>query len=134
MGQLSLFDAEEFYEFPKDLLEYKEHFLIREEADTLKNTLLHNVLWEQRTQKMYDKEILTPRLTAWFGGDKESYESADNNASTTNPWTPELLSLKERIEKEFGYQFNGVLLNLYRDNNDWLRGTEIKKAVTESVP
>lgn len=27
MGQLSLFEAEEFYEFPKDLLEFKEHFL-----------------------------------------------------------------------------------------------------------
>ncbi|KQT22612.1 2OG-Fe(II) oxygenase [Chryseobacterium sp. Leaf405] len=127
MGQLSLFEAEEFYEFPKDLLEYKEHFLSREEADTLKDTLLHNVLWEQHTQKMYDKEILTPRLTAWFGDDKESYESADNNISTTNPWTPELLSLKVRIEKEFGYQFNGVLLNLYRDNNDsvaWHRDKE----------
>jgi hypothetical protein len=26
MTQLSLFDAEEFYEFPKDLLEYKREF------------------------------------------------------------------------------------------------------------
>lgn len=27
MGQLSLFCAEEFYTFPKDLLEFREHFL-----------------------------------------------------------------------------------------------------------
>ncbi|REC47583.1 alpha-ketoglutarate-dependent dioxygenase AlkB family protein [Chryseobacterium pennipullorum] len=127
MSQLSLFNAEEFYEFPKDLLEYREHFLSAEEADTLKALLLENTPWEQRTQKMYDKMVLTPRLTAWYGDDKKSYQSADSNSSKTNSWTPELLSLKERIENEFGYRFNGVLLNLYRDNNDsvaWHRDKE----------
>lgn len=126
MTQLSLFGTEEFYEFPKDLLEYREHFLNRAEADLLKNKLLQSAPWEQRTQKMYDKTVLTPRLTAWYG-DAKSYEPADNNTSNTNPWTPELYALKERIEKEFGYQFNGVLLNLYRDNNDsvaWHRDKE----------
>jgi alkylated DNA repair dioxygenase AlkB len=126
MCQLSLFDAEEFYEFPKDLLEYKENFLTREEADILKDKLLNTAPWEQRTQKMYDKMVLTPRLTAWYG-DTKSYDSADNNTIKRNEWTPELFSLKERIEKEFGYQFNGVLLNLYRNNNDsvaWHRDKE----------
>jgi alkylated DNA repair dioxygenase AlkB len=125
MSQLSLFDAEEFYEFPKDLLEYKENFLSREEANLLKNLLLKNTPWEQRTQKMYDKTVLTPRLTAWFSDNSSS--DLDGNVSGANSWTPELLSLKERIEKEFGYQFNGVLLNLYRDNNDsvaWHRDKE----------
>jgi alkylated DNA repair dioxygenase AlkB len=127
MSQLSLFDAEEFYEFPKDLLEYRENFLDWKEADRLKDHLLTTVPWEQRTQKMYDKIVITPRLTAWCGDSNKSYESADNNTSGTNPWTPELLVLKERIEQEFGYQFNGVLLNLYRNNNDsvaWHRDKE----------
>ncbi|WDF46065.1 alpha-ketoglutarate-dependent dioxygenase AlkB [Chryseobacterium sp. KACC 21268] len=82
--------------------------------------------WEQRIQKMYDKMVITPRLTAWYGDSKDN-ESADNNTSNTNSWTPELITLKERIEKEFGYRFNGVLLNLYRDNNDsvaWHRDKE----------
>lgn len=98
-----------------------------EEADTLKALLLENTPWEQRTQKMYDKMVLTPRLTAWYGDDKKSYQPADSNSSKTNSWTPELLSLKERIENEFGFRFNGVLLNLYRDNNDsvaWHRDKE----------
>ncbi|WP_294319308.1 alpha-ketoglutarate-dependent dioxygenase AlkB [uncultured Chryseobacterium sp.] len=126
MTQLTLFDTEEFYEFPKDLLEYRENFLSRDEADQLKDVLLKTTLWEQRTQKMYDKTVLTPRLTAWYG-DAKSYGTVDNNTSQTNAWTPELYALKERIEKEFGYQFNGVLLNLYRDNNDsvaWHRDKE----------
>lgn len=126
MTQLSLFDSEEFYEFPKDLLEYKENFLSREDADELKDYLLQHTPWEQRTQKMYDKTVLTPRLTAWYGG-VQSYKSADNNTTERNEWTPELYALKERIEKEFGHQFNVVLLNLYRDNNDsvaWHRDKE----------
>nr|WP_314499305.1 alpha-ketoglutarate-dependent dioxygenase AlkB [uncultured Chryseobacterium sp.] len=126
MNQLSLFDAEEFYEFPKDLLEYREHFLSRAEADRLKEHLLRTVPWQQRTQKMYDKTVLTPRLTAWYGGDETSCES-ENNQKEVNSWTPELLSLKEKIENEFGYHFNGVLLNLYRNNNDsvaWHRDTK----------
>jgi len=138
MSQLSLFDAEEFYEFPKDLLEYKEHFLSAEEADLLLNTLLHNTRWEQQTQEMYGKTVLTPRLTAWYG-EAETYKPADKNTSNANIWTPELYHLKERIEKEFGYQFNGVLLNLYRDNNDsvaWHRDKESrygKRPVIASV-
>jgi len=127
MTQLTLFDSEELYEFPKDLLEFREHFLCREEADLLKDELLHSTPWEQRTQKMYDKTVITPRLTAWHGDKSKSYDTTDNNTSSTNNWTPELFSLKERIEKEFGYQFNGVLLNLYRDNNDsvaWHRDKE----------
>ncbi|WP_449388030.1 alpha-ketoglutarate-dependent dioxygenase AlkB family protein [Chryseobacterium lineare] len=125
MTQLSLFDAEEFYEFPKDLLEYRENFLNREEADLLKNELLETAPWEQRTQKMYDKMVLTPRLTAWYGDSK--YNDSEADQKPTNPWTPELFSLKQRIEKEFSCQFNGVLLNLYRDHNDsvaWHRDKE----------
>lgn len=126
MTQLSLFEAEEFYEFPKDLLEYKGNFLSREEADLLKNKLLDTAPWEQRTQKMYDKMVLTPRLTAWYGDSKYN-DSADNNTTKRNEWTPQLYALKERIEKEFCCQFNGVLLNLYRDHNDsvaWHRDKE----------
>lgn len=138
MGQLSLFDIEKFYEFPKDLLEYRENFLGSEEANRLKDQLLQTAPWEQRTQKMYDKMVLTPRLTAWYGDDVKSYKSENDNRDT-NPWTPELFSLKERIEKEFGCRFNGVLLNLYRDGNDsvaWHRDKESrygKRPVIASV-
>ena len=86
---------------------------------------MHTVPWQQRTQKMYDKTVLTPRLTAWYGDSQ--YNESEGNKQPANPWTPELLSLKERIEKEFGYHFNGVLLNLYRDHNDsvaWHRDKE----------
>lgn len=98
MTQLSLFDAEEFYEFPRDLLEYKENFLSSEEANQLKEHLLKTAPWEQRTQKMYDKLVITPRLTAWYGDSKYN-ESADNNTSSTNPWTPGVIIFKRKNRK-----------------------------------
>lgn len=125
MNQLSLFDNEAFYEFPEDLLDYKEQFLTEEEADILKYQLLESAHWEQRTQNMYDKTVATPRLTAWYGDSK--YSKTAEYKKTTNLWTPELFSLKEKIEKEFDCQFNGVLLNLYRNQNDsvaWHRDKE----------
>lgn len=126
MGQLSLFSAEEFYDFPKDLLEFREHFLTLEESDQLFSQLLENTPWKQRTQTIYDKKVLTPRLTAWYGDDEKSYKLGGSEFEV-NAWTPQLLSLKNRIEEAFEYEFNSVLLNLYRDNNDsvaWHRDKE----------
>lgn len=126
MGQLSLFSAEEFYDFPKNMLEFREHFLTLEESDLLLSKLLANTPWKQRTQTMYDKKVLTPRLTAWYGDAEKSYRLGGSEFEV-NEWTPELLSLKNKIEEAFGYEFNSVLLNLYRDNNDsvaWHRDKE----------
>lgn len=82
--------------------------------------------------EMYDKTVVTPRLTAWYG-DTASYKP-DNNTSQTNTWIPELYALKEKIEKEFGYQFNGVLLNLYRDNNDSVAWHRVKESRYKKRP
>lgn len=126
MGQLSLFSAEEFYTFPKDLLEFREHFLTSEESDLLFAQLLENTPWKQRTQTMYDKKVLTPRLTAWYGDHEKSYKLGGSEFEV-NAWTPELLFIKNKIEEAFGHEFNSVLLNLYRDNNDsvaWHRDKE----------
>ncbi|WP_419870812.1 alpha-ketoglutarate-dependent dioxygenase AlkB family protein [Chryseobacterium sp. CT-SW4] len=126
MDQLSLFDSNEYYRFPKELLEYTEHFLSQEEASKLEELLLTTVPWKQRTQKMYDKEVLTPRLTAWYGDENKSF-ILNGSRIPVNNWSPELLSLKERIESATGYHFNTVLLNLYRDGNDsvaWHRDKE----------
>ncbi|KQR95620.1 hypothetical protein ASG01_00015, partial [Chryseobacterium sp. Leaf180] len=117
MGQLSLFSAEEFYNFPEDLLEFREHFLSSEESRVIFNDLLASTPWKQSTQSMYDRKVLTPRLTEWYG-DKATSNRLGGKECEVNDWTPELLALKNRIENVFGLKFNSVLLNLYRDNND----------------
>lgn len=56
--------------------------------------------WEQHTQKIHDKMMITPLLTARYGDSKDN--DSDEGKKPTNPWTPELFSLKQRIEKDFG--------------------------------
>ena len=63
---------------------------------------------------MYEKEVLTPRLSVWIG----EREIRPDDKRTPTPWTPELLSIKEKVEYYTGTTFNGVLLNYYRDGND----------------
>ncbi|MBT2619446.1 alpha-ketoglutarate-dependent dioxygenase AlkB [Chryseobacterium sp. ISL-6] len=117
MDQLSLFDADEYYQFPQELLEYTDDFLPENEATALKAFLMETTPWIQTTQKMYDKEVLTPRLTAWYGDEGKAYQLSGTRV-VVNPWTSELLALKNRLEHFSGYTFNSVLLNLYRNGND----------------
>lgn len=124
MDQLSLF-PDEGYDFPEDLVDFHKEYLSHEEADYLLGMLMEKTPWQQTSQMMYNKTVLTPRLTAWYG-DHKTYKLGDKSINA-NPWLPELSELKDRIEKQFGYRFNSVLLNLYRDNNDsvaWHRDRE----------
>jgi alkylated DNA repair dioxygenase AlkB len=126
MSQLSLFGSDEYYEFPEELLEYTDQFLRGKEATELQENLMVSTPWKQNTQKMYDKTVLTPRLTAWYGDSSKMYHLG-NNDFTVNEWSPELIALKEKIETYSEHKFNSVLLNLYRDGNDsvaWHRDKE----------
>lgn len=116
MDQLSLFQNEG-YRFPEELLEFEADFLKLEEADDLFHRLLKEVRWEHTSKMMYDRTVLTPRLTAWYGDEDISYQLAGKKIAV-NQWLEPLKTLKEKIEQRFNYRFNSVLLNLYRDNND----------------
>lgn len=93
-------------------MEYRQHFFSQEESDLYLQTLIDTVPWEQREIKMYDKMVLRPRLSAWYGKGKE--EAGNKSLS----WTPELLEIKSRVEQQTGIRFTSVLLNYYRDGND----------------
>ena len=126
MSQLDLFGNLEGYHFPQQLLEYTPAFLDRPEADFLLEHFLETVAWKQTELKIQDKVIPTPRLIAWFGDTQSDYQLAGRTIEML-PWTTELSSLRERIEKASGHTFNSVLLNYYRDGNDsvaWHRDKE----------
>jgi len=94
---------------PKEMLEYMPGLFSKAESDYLLGKFIRESPWKQRVQKMWDKEILTPRLTAWYG---------DRLEEDPIPWTPELLIIKAKVEPLAGVTFNSVLLNYYRDGND----------------
>jgi len=141
MEQLSFFaEAGQSRGLPKELLEYTPGLIGPAESDHLLAKFIRETPWQQRLQRMYDKEVLTPRLTAWYG-DPEVYDYASLTESKPNSWTPELLLIKNKVEalindaqpailptcklptpdcqlKTAGVRFNSVLLNYYRDGND----------------
>jgi len=87
------------------------------ESDALFEELTHDIAWKQETIKIMGSDVLTPRLTAWYGDEGKSYIWS-GITQHPHPWTPALLRMKERVEAAAAVRFNSVLLNLYRDGRD----------------
>lgn len=117
MSQLNLFNSNEGLLFPENLLEYFPAFVDLGESGIVTRKLIEEVPWQQKMIKMYGKEIITPRLTAWYGDTNKTYSFSGSRFDPIS-WTDELLDLKIRIESATGLSFNSVLLNYYRDGND----------------
>jgi alkylated DNA repair dioxygenase AlkB len=129
MEQLSFFDdAGQSKGLPIELLDYYPALFTIAESQALLQRFINTIAWEQRTITMYGKNMLTPRLTAWYGDAGKNYAYSGNRFNPF-PWTPELLEIKNRIEPIAGINFNSVLLNYYRDGNDsvaWHSDNETK--------
>ncbi len=99
------------------LIDYQPGMFNKQESDRLLKKFIANTQWSQKSLLMYGKEVLTPRLTAWFG-DQDADYSISGEGSKPLPWTDDLLFIRERVEQAAGTKFNSVLLNFYRDGND----------------
>jgi len=100
-----------------DLVDYEPALFSKTESDRLLKKFTNDSPWEQRSVLIYGKEVITPRLTAWYGDADADYSIAGNGPSAL-PWTDDLLFVREKVEKLSGTKFNSVLLNYYRDGND----------------
>lgn len=69
----------------------------------------------QETLTMYGRSIPVPRLTQWFGTGSYSFSGTTRPAAKL---PAALESIRRRVSKEAGVEFNSVLLNLYRDGKD----------------
>lgn len=95
-------------------------------STALFESLTQNIAWKQEPVKIMGREIMQPRLTAWYGEEGLAY-SYSGITMHPLPWTDELLLIKRTIEAASGEQFNSALLNLYRDGRDsmgWHRDNE----------
>jgi alkylated DNA repair dioxygenase AlkB len=101
-------------------------FLTEKESQDYFLHIFHSFHWKQELIKIYDKEVLTPRLTAFCG---EPYKDPDYAGKdiTPQPWTYRIVELKHKIEETAGVKFTNALFNLYRDGRDsvsWHRDNE----------
>jgi len=125
--QTSLFEQGQMNLLPYDgeVLFYPTLFSIKE-SDNYLQTLRQEIIWKQEPIKILGKEIMQPRLTAWYGEADKPYTYS---GITMQPyaWTNSLLSIKEKIEYIAGTRFTSALLNLYRTGSDsmgWHRDNE----------
>ena len=83
--------------------------------DSLLQSLIEDTAWRQEEITVYGKPYLQPRLSAWYGDLAYSYSGIQLEPL---PWTPTLLDIKLQVEALVDLEFNSVLLNYYRDQND----------------
>jgi len=134
MEQLSFFaEAGQSIGLPSDILTYKNNFIGKTESDSILIHLIENTPWVQKIVRYYDKEITTPRLSAWYG-DAEQLDYAALGKSVPLCWTNELLQLKAMVEPIAGITFNSVLLNYYRDGQDSVTWHSDNETVMGSHP
>lgn len=97
---------------------YWDNFLEEDEAKHLFDELKNHSHWREETISLFGKRYKQPRLTCWYGDYGVLADGRYQVRSEAMDFTPGLLKLKNKIEKETGYKFNSVLANLYRNEND----------------
>jgi alkylated DNA repair dioxygenase AlkB len=101
------------------ILDYYPEFLDQEKATNLLNVFINTVAWEQKLYTNFKGEKFPqPRLTAWFADNENLTYSYSKVTQIVQPWTNELLALKEVIEDCANFKYNSVLLNYYRNGKD----------------
>lgn len=101
-------------------------FFAKKQSDLFCKMLLEEVNWKQEPIKLFGKEIMQPRLTAWYADAGKTY-SYSGIIMPANEWTDALLKIKKDVEKVSKVTFNSALLNLYRNGQDsmgWHRDNE----------
>ena len=105
------------FDLPDAELRYQPQFFSPEEADNFYDQLLTSLAWEQKPIRIFGKELMQPRLVAWYGDSGISYSYSGIRLEAL-PWDPILWKIKEQVEASVGTAFNSVLCNLYRDGKD----------------
>jgi len=117
MKQLNFFGEKQHVHIPNELVDYVPNLFSETESNFYLNKFITELPWQQKSVLMYGKEIVTPRLTIWYGYPDVDYSISGSN-SRPLLWTKELLEIKSKIEPLAGVSFDSVLLNYYRDGND----------------
>ncbi len=100
-------------------LQVNRHFLSPAESSGLYKRLLEEQHWSDSVYEVFDRRFTLPRLQTWHA-DKGIVYSYSNNLLKTQPWTPLLQQLKQKIEASFSCTFNSVLVNYYRNGQDYV--------------
>lgn len=93
------------------------------DQDRLFEQLLHQAPWEQRERRMYDRDVLVPRLIATWTG------------AALNELPAPIAVARRLLAAHYGVDFDSVLVNLYRDGRDGVawHGDTVRKRLPQAV-
>ncbi|OUR97056.1 hypothetical protein A9Q84_12045 [Halobacteriovorax marinus] len=115
MNQKSLnFGEEELISFDGEVSYFSNFF----EKDYFFE-LYNKIEWQEDEITIFGKTHPIPRLQAWYADDRLNY-SYSGIILKHHHWTKILLEIKNKVESETGFKFNGCLINLYRDGRDYV--------------
>ncbi len=79
--------------------------------------------WQQRERRMYDRQVLEPRLVAAWPAEQLSALPAP------------LVAARELLGERYGVEFDSVLINFYRDGRDGVawHGDTVRKRLDRAV-
>lgn len=100
-------------------IRYWPDFLDQASADHAFNHLVEELTWEHRSNIIFGKTVLQPRLCAWAGA--IPYKFSGQTLEARNP-TPTLAALTSKLLEALPHPFNHVVVNRYRDGQDWIAG------------
>jgi alkylated DNA repair dioxygenase AlkB len=96
-------------------LELRDAWLPGPEAELLLQTLIRELVWEQRHIVLFGKPVLQPRLIAWAGELPYRYSG---QTLEPRPWPKPVRVILNAVRGVAGVEFNHVLINRYRDGRD----------------
>lgn len=96
---------------------YVPDFLNKEASNPLIDQLQNSLQWQADQLIMFGKLVTTRRRVAWVGdpGCTYTYSGVKRDPQ---PWIPELLTIKAKLEHLTQSKFNSCLLNFYHDGAD----------------
>lgn len=89
------------------------------DKEELSKVQFKNIVWHHDKINMYGKQVFLPRYSAWYGDSDKPYTYSGLTLQP-KPWNKGLLFIKEQIDKVANIQFNSVLMNWYRDGEDYI--------------
>jgi len=99
-----------------DVIYYPEAFSLTE-SNLYFKILLEHLAWQQDNITLFGKTHLQPRLTAFYAKNSNAY-SYSNIIMHPEPFSKQLLEIKEKVDTLSQVVFTSCLANLYRNGND----------------
>lgn len=100
-------------------LEIIDGFYDAAECERIYRHLRHQHQWPDNRYTVAGRQFILPRLQTWHADPGIRY-SYSNNLLQTRPWMPVLSEIRSQIETYLNFSFNSVLVNLYRNGNDYV--------------